>query len=140
LGPRGTIGFALAFALTLPVLILNVIGIQGQGGHERLTALAADLGGSGAGAFGLMGFVGPAIARIGWRDLVISTVVFGCAGCAGGVVLAVCVWATGAGQPDVNRLLLALGAIAFVVLPAAVGGSVLTRRLAAHRRPDNPAA
>ncbi len=137
-GMRGVVGFAFAFAFALPILLFQMIGIQGMSGNWPIARLVLDFGRTGALAFALMGAIGVAIAGLGWREVVRSTAVFGCAGFSGGFILALSQWASLPGARDTNQLLLLLGSIAFLVLPAAVGGSMLTRRLNRQNRLHSP--
>jgi hypothetical protein len=140
LGRRCVVAFAVAFALALPILGLRLIGIQGMSGNEGFFLMICDFGAIGALAFALMGGVGVAIAGLGRRNAVRFAAIFGGAGFTGGFLLALSQAASLPGARDTNLILLALGSIAFIVLPAAVGGSVLKRRLVSHNRLNDPTA
>lgn len=132
LGKRCVFGFAVAFTVALPILILRLIGIQGIGGHEPFAILVVDLGGTGALAFALMGAVGVGIAGLGGRQVVRAVIAFSCAGFLGGLLLAVCIAASRPGNRVTNQVLLVIGLLVFLVLPAALGGSILARQLVPH--------
>ena len=140
LGRRGVVAFAVAFAVALPILMVPWINIQGMNGSEGFSRLVVDFGSMGAVAFALMGGVGVAIAGLGGREVVRSAAVFGCAGFLGGLLLAVCLSASAPGASRTNLILMTLGSIGFVLLPATLGGTVLTRRLASHNRVRNTTA
>lgn len=133
LGRRGVIGFAVAFALTLPMLFIAVISIQGMHGNEGFFKLAGYFGAAGAVAFALMGGVGLAISGLGGREAARSAAVFGGAGLLGGLLLTMCVLGMHADRVT-NLILLVIGPTLFALLPASVGGIVLTRRLATRRQ------
>ena len=138
LGTRGVAGFAVAFALTLPVLVLRLIGIQGLGSHEPFWTLVQVYSGTGAVAFAVMGAVGVLIAGLGYREVGIAAATFGGAGLLGGLLLVltqILALEQDFGR-DINRVLLLAGSGAFLILPAALGGTVLTRRLASRNRPS----
>ena len=131
LGRRGVAGFAISFALALPILMVVVFSTQGMHGNEGFFRLAMYFGTAGVVAFALMGGVGVAISGLGWQEVAHSVAVFGGAGFLGGILFA----SSLDGHPSPkNRILLLLGVISFVLVPASVGGTVLTRRLAARCR------
>jgi hypothetical protein len=132
LGRRGVAGFAIAFTLTLPILVVVAISSQAMHGNEGFLRLMMYFSAAGAFAFGLMGGIGVAISGLGPREAVHSAAVFGSAGFVGGVLLRLSLLGMLQGARSTNRILLWLGGIAFILLPATVGGTVLTRRLAAR--------
>ncbi len=131
-GWHGMAGFAVAYSVTLPLVGLRLIGIQGMDGNEGFLKLVIDFAATGGVAFALMGALGVGLSGLGVRRTVTSAVVFGCAGVLGGVLLAATQSASVAGARDTNRILLIVGTIAYVAFPPALGGSVLTRQLASH--------
>lgn len=131
-GRRATVGFAVAFLVSLPILMLRLIGIQGMGEEELLDLLVLFIA-TGAVAFGLMGLVGVAITGLGVRAIVASLVVFGLAGSLGGALLAILEGVQQPGAPTTNLILTLLGSVVFLVLPAALGGAWLARRLSRER-------
>ncbi len=132
-GRRGIVGFAVAFAVVLPVLLVRLTGIQGLGGNEGFVDLLLFYGLFGPIGFALMGVIGVAIAGLGGREVGASLVVFGAAGLLGGVLMAVFMDVQAAGAPTTNLILTVLGSVAFLVLPAAIGGAWLARRLSRER-------
>jgi len=138
MGKRGVVGFAIAFVVALPILTLTMIGIQGMGGDESLSSMVPGFGGYSAVAFALMGGVGVAIAGLGASQVLRSAGVFGCAGFVGGLLLAGCLAVSQPGNRTMNQILLMVGAIAFLLLPAAVGGSLLPRQVASDERARVP--
>lgn len=133
LGRRGVVGFAVAFALTLPFLFVVLISIQGMHGTEGFFRLAMYFCSAGAVAFALMCAIGMRISGLGGREVARSAAVFGGAGLLGGLLLTMCVLGMHADRVT-NLILLLLGSALFVLLPASVGGTVLTRRLATRKR------
>ena len=131
-GWHGMAGFAVAFSITLPLVGLRLIGIQGMDGNEGFLKMAIDFGATGGLAFAIMGAVGVGLAGLGVKQAIASAVVFGCAGVLGGVLLAATQSASVAGARDTNRVLLVVGTIAYVAFPAALGGIVLNRQLASQ--------
>jgi hypothetical protein len=134
LGKRGVVGFGVAFVVALPILILRLIGIQGMGGKESNAILVVDLGGTGLVAFALMATAGLWIAGVGGRQVLRAVAGFACAGFVGGLLLAACIAASPAGNHVTNQILLVIGLLAFLVLPAALGGSILARHLTSDER------
>jgi hypothetical protein len=65
LGRRGVAGFAISFALALPILIVVVFSAQGMHGNEGFFRLAMYFGTAGVVAFALMGGAGVAISGLG---------------------------------------------------------------------------
>jgi hypothetical protein len=120
LGPRGILGFAIAYAVALPVLLIALIGVQGLSGGGGLLLLPAI---PGALSYAVMGALGVGIAGLGSREALRSAVEFGCAGLGGSLVFAL----------FLSVGLILPGSIAFLVLPAAVGAFLLLRRLEERR-------
>ncbi len=85
-----------------------------------------------------MGAVGVLIAGLGYREVGIAAATFGGAGLLGGLLLVLTL--TLALEQDfgrdINLVLLLAGSGAFLILPAALGGTVLTLRLASRNRPS----
>jgi hypothetical protein len=140
LGKRGIIAFASAYVVSLPIVLLCLIGIQGMSGSEGFLLMIAYFGVTGALGFALMGGVGVAIAGLGRDKAVRFAAVFGGAGFAGGFLLALSQVLSLPGARNTNQVLLVLGAIAFIVLPAAIGGSLLKRHLLTHYPVDDKTA
>ena len=136
LGTRGVAGFAVAFPLTLPLLFFPVMSIQGMTGHEPFWMLVQVYGGSGAVVFAVMGAVGVAISGLGYREVGVAAATFGGAGLLGGLLLVVSLALMRDFARDINYVLLLAGSGAFLILPAGLGGTVLTRRLASRDRPS----
>jgi hypothetical protein len=134
LGKRGGVGFAIAFAISLPILMVPWMGVQGMHGNESIARLVVTFGGTAVVAFALMAAVSVGIAGLGGRLVVQAAVIFGCAGFVGGLLLAVCLAASLPGNRHMNQVLISIGSVAYLLLPAALGGSILTRKLASHKR------
>lgn len=59
---RSAVGFAVSFVVTLPIVLLTLVGLQGVG-EETFSELAVLYGGVGAVVFGVMGLLGTGVSR-----------------------------------------------------------------------------
>ena len=123
-GRRTKLAFGLAFAVTLPFLVLTIIGIQGLGGRQHALRLLVWFGGPAVPAFGILGALGVAVAGEPWRTVAAGAIIFATSGAVGGVLFTMALLP----YPP-NRVLAMLGALAFLLVPPALGGAALARRI-----------
>ena len=140
-GGRWRVAFGAAFGATLWIPLLILSSLPALSGGERLIDLLARLTPGLALSHLLPGALGLLLGGSGWRRACLGALVFGAAGAAGGVLLAVAVrlapGATGAAAFAVS----ALGGGAACLLPLTLGGWWLGRRRPgsarrARRRPE----
>ena len=134
LGKRGVVGFAISFALSIPILLIVVISVQGMHGNEGFFSLAAYFAVAFGLAFALMGGLGVAISGLGWREVARSAAAFGSAGVLGSILLRLSLSAMMQGAWRLNHIVLWLGAVVSLLIPAGLGGTLLSRRLATRKQ------
>lgn len=127
-GMRWRVAFGAAFGATLWIPLLILASLPALSGVEGLAELLVGLAPALAVSHALLGALGLALGGSGWRRACVGALVFGAAGAAGAVLLAVVVrlaaGSTGAAAFSVG----ALGGGVACLLPVTLGGWWLGRR------------
>jgi hypothetical protein len=113
-GSRCIAAFAASYGAAIPFLLLGAIGIQGLSSGTGIFLVPV----LGFVPFAGMGGLGVALAGLGERQALRSAFEFGIAGIVGSLVFLITI------------SFLGWGSFVFLALPASVGGTLLTRRLA----------
>lgn len=127
-GVRWRAAFGAAFGAALWVPFLTLSSLPALSGGERLVELAAAFASGFAVAYALLAAVGLLLGGSGWRRACSCAAVFGAAGAAGGVLLAVVVRFAPGATAAAAFALSALGGVAACLLPLTLGGWWLGRR------------
>ena len=122
---RAALGAAFAGALWMPFLMLGTL--PALSGGERLLELVAGLLPGLAVSHALLGGIGLALGGSGWRLALRGAAVFGAAGAAGGLLLALLVRVSAGAGGVPGFAVSALGGALACLLPLASGGWWLGR-------------
>lgn len=128
-GVRWRVAFGAAFCSVgwIPLLLLSTL--PALGGRETAVGLAVVLAPGFALSYTMLGAVGLALGGAGWRHACRGAVVFGAAGAAGGALLAVVAGLAPGAVGLSGFAVQSIGGGAAHILPAAVGGWWIGRRI-----------
>ncbi len=129
LGPglRWRVAFGAAFGATLWIPLLILASLPALSGVERLPELLVGFTPALGMTHALLGALGLALGAAGWRRACAGAVVFGAAGTAGGVLLAVVVRLSAGSGGAAGFAVGALGGGVACLLPLVLGGWWLGR-------------
>ena len=136
LGPglRWRVAFGVAFAATLWIPLLILSSLSALSGVERLVDLLVVFAPALAVAHALVGALGLASGGSGWRPACVGALVFGAAGTAGGLLLALVVRLSAGSAGTAAFGFSALGGGAACLLPLTLAGWWLGTTKATVRR------
>ena len=135
-GGRSRAAFGAAFGATLWIPFLILSSLPALSGGERLVGLVAGLTPGLALFHAILGALGLLLGGSGWRRACLGALVFGAAGAAGGVLLAVAVRLAPGATGTAAFAVSALGGGAACLLPLTLGGWWLGRRRPGSARSD----